>query len=95
MNYLSVCTISQEPLHEIFSYLVVASSELHWGSITFFGGHLSFQSSPLGGDVNYLSAQYLKNHFMKYFPIYWLLLRRFLGIQLGFSVVILVFKANH
>ena len=92
---LFVCTISQEPLDEIFSYLVVASSEVSWDSIRFFGGHLSFQSSPLGGNVNYLSAQYLKNHLMNYFPTLWLLLRNFFGVQLHFLVVILVFKAHH
>ena len=42
--------------------------------ITFFEGHLSFQNLPLWVDVNYLSAQYLKNHFMKHFPTLWLLL---------------------
>ena len=63
--------------------------------ITFFEGHLSFQNSPLWVDVNYLSAQYLKNHFMKHFPTLWLLLRKFLGAQLHLSVVISVFKAHH
>ena len=63
--------------------------------ITFFEGHLSFQNSPLWVDVNYLSAQYLKNHFMKHFPTLWLLLRKFLGAQLHLSVVISVFEAHH
>ena len=52
--------------------------------ITFFEGHLSFQNSPLWVDVNYLSAQYLKNHFMKHFPTLWLLLRKFLGASITF-----------
>ena len=63
--------------------------------ITFFEGHLSFQNSPLWVDVNYLSAQYLKNHFMKHFPTLWFLLRKFLRAQLHLSVVISVFKAHH
>ena len=63
--------------------------------ITFFESHLSFQNSPLWVDVNYLSAQYLKNHFMKHFPTLWLLLRKFLGAQLHLSVVISVFEAHH
>ena len=63
--------------------------------ITFFEGHLSFKNSPLWVDVNYLSAQYLKNHFMKHFPTLWLLLRKFLGAQLHLSVVISVFEAHH
>ena len=56
---------------------------------------LVFKILPLWVDVNYLSAQYLKNHFMKHSPTLWLLLRRFLGAQLHLSVVISVFKAHH
>ena len=39
---LFVCTISQEPLYEIFSYLVVASSEVSWDAHT--------GNTPLGFD---------------------------------------------
>ena len=45
--------------------------------------------------MNYLSAQYPKNHFMKHFPTLWLIPRNFLGIRWHFSVVSLVFKAHH
>ena len=49
---------------------MVASSDVSRDSITFFGGQLSFQSSPLGGNVNYLSAQYLKNHLDELFSYF-------------------------
>ena len=71
---------------------MVAFLDVSRDSITFFGGQLSFQSSPLGGNVNYLSAQYLKNHLdelFSYFAVASLDVSRdsitFFGGQLSFQ----------
>ena len=53
-----------------YIYIYMVSCTLNNSNFQIFKcSNISFQSSPLGGNVNYLSAQYLKNHLMKYFPI--------------------------